>query len=99
MRSNMTVFAIAQARVIDRAQLNNYVAAASPTLQAHGARVIAFDESPEVIEGATDKPRTVIVEFESAEAFHKWYESPEYQAAKTLREGASVGDFILVTGL
>ena len=95
----MTVYAVAQARVTDPAQLDSYVAAASPTLHAHDARVIAFDEAVTVIEGETDRPRVVILEFDDAAAFHAWYDSPEYQAAKKLREDASVGTFLLVEGL
>ena len=95
----MTVYAIAQARVSDPAQLDRYVAAASPTLHAHDAKVIAFDEAAVIIEGDTDRPRVVILEFDTAEAFHAWYDSPGYQAAKKLRENASVGTFLLVEGL
>jgi uncharacterized protein (DUF1330 family) len=45
-----------------------------------------------------DYPRTVILEFESEEHFYRWYDSPEYRAARRHREDASVGRFILVRG-
>jgi uncharacterized protein (DUF1330 family) len=95
----MTVYAIAQASVDDQDTLDEYVAAAMPILQAHEVKILSFDESPTMIEGSVEHPRTVILEFESEQAFHRWYESPEYQVARRLRENASRGSFILVKGL
>jgi uncharacterized protein (DUF1330 family) len=95
----MSVYAIAQASVDDQETLDEYVAAAMPILQAHRVKILAFDETPTMIEGSVEHPRTVILEFESERSFHDWYGSPEYQAARKLRENASRGTFILVTGL
>jgi uncharacterized protein (DUF1330 family) len=79
--------------------LDEYVAKALPTLQAHGGRVVAYDEAPEVIEGTLGLPRTVILEFPSREAFRGWYDSPEYQAALPLRLESAPGTLIVVQGL
>jgi uncharacterized protein (DUF1330 family) len=95
----MSVFAIAQSRIKDQAALDAYVALAVPTLHEHGVEVLVFDEAPKVVEGTIDRPRTVILKFDSEEAFYRWYDSPEYQAAKQLREGAADGTFILTNGL
>ncbi len=95
----MTVYAIAQGRINDRDAFDDYVAHATPTLEAHSVKVLALDESPTMIEGEAEFPRTVILEFENADAFHRWYNSPEYQAAREHRLAASVGTFILVNGI
>lgn len=95
----MTVYAITQASVDDQETLDEYVAAAMPILQAHQVKILSFDESPAIIEGSVEHPRTVILEFDSEQAFYSWYESPEYQAARRLRENASRGTFILVKGI
>lgn len=95
----MTVYAIAQGKIENRDKFNQYVAAASPTLVAHNAKLLALDEAPEVVEGQVDYPRTVILEFESESAFHNWYHSPEYTAARELRLDSALGTFILVKGL
>ena len=50
------------------------------------------------MEGEIEYPRTVIVQFDSAAAFYRWYDSPEYREARKLREHAAVGTFILVRG-
>jgi uncharacterized protein (DUF1330 family) len=95
----MSVYAIAQGRIDDRKAFERYVELATPTLQTHNARILAVDEAPTSIEGTIDYPRTVILEFDSADAFHAWYDSPEYVAARQHRIAASAGRFILVTGL
>jgi uncharacterized protein (DUF1330 family) len=92
----MSCYAIAQSRVTDPEQLDRYVAAAMPTLIAHGITVLAFDEAPVMLEGNNEHPRTVILKFNSEQAFHDWYDSPEYCAARELRKDAAIGTFILV---
>jgi uncharacterized protein (DUF1330 family) len=95
----MTVYAIAQGKIEDQARFDQYVTEAIPTLTAHNAKVLALDESPEVIEGSIQFPRTVIIEFESESAFHRWYDSPEYTAARQHRLAAAQGTFTLVKAL
>jgi len=95
----MAVYVIAQGTIENRAMLDEYVGKALPTIQAHGGRVLAFDETPEVVEGEIDHPRTVILEFESREAFRSWYDSPEYQAALPLRLQSTSGRLFLARGI
>jgi len=95
----VSVYAIAQGRIDNRDTFNEYVALAVPTLEAHDVRVLALDEAPVMIEGDIDFPRTVILEFENADAFHRWYDSAEYRAAREHRLTAGVGRFILVNGV
>ena len=95
----MPVYVIAQGRIENRAMLDEYVGKALPTIQAAGARVLAFDESPEVVEGDVATPRTVVLEFESKEAFRAWYDSPAYQEALPLRLESAPGTLIVVDGI
>ena len=94
----MTVYAIAQGRIDNREQFDAYLAAAGPTFAGHDVKILASDETPDVVEGEVPYPRTVIIQFNSAATFYRWYDSPEYQAARRLRETASAGTFILVQG-
>ena len=50
----MAVYVVAQGRITDRKVLDEYVDKAIPTLDAHGARIVAFDETPQVVEGTTE---------------------------------------------
>jgi uncharacterized protein (DUF1330 family) len=95
----MSVYVVAQGRIEDREKLNEYVAKALPTIASGGGRVIGFDESPEIIEGEMDHPRTVILEFPSHESFRAWYDSADYQAILPLRLESTPGSLIVVKGL
>ena len=95
----MPVYVVAQGRIDNRELLDAYVAQALPTISAHGGRVVAFDETPEVVEGTVEYPRTVIVEFQTREAFRAWYDSPEYQAILPQRFEAAPGTLIVAQGL
>jgi len=95
----MPVYVIAQGRIENRKMLDEYVGKALPTIQAAGGRVLAFDETPEIVEGDVDHPRTVVLEFESKDAFRAWYDSPEYQAALPLRLESTPGSLIVVNGI
>ena len=95
----MPVYAIAQGRVENREMLNEYVAKALPTIQSGGGRLLGFDESPEVVEGQVEHPRTVILQFPSREAVHAWYDSSDYQAILPLRLQSTPGTLIVVNGI
>ena len=95
----MSVYVIAQGKIEDREMLDRYVAKVIPTITAGGGRVIAFAEEAEAIEGDVVHPRTVILEFESKEAFRAWYDSADYQAILPLRLESTPGTLIVVNGL
>ncbi len=95
----MPVYVVAQGRIENREMLNEYVAKAIPTIQAAGGRVLGFDESPGVVEGEVEHPRTVILEFPSREAFRAWYDSDGYQAILPLRLESTPGTLIVVEGV
>jgi uncharacterized protein (DUF1330 family) len=95
----MSVYVIAQGRIEDREMLDQYVSKVIPTITAAGGRILGFDETPDVIEGSVDLPRTVILEFESKEAFSAWYDSDDYQEILPLRIESTPGTLIVVEGL
>lgn len=95
----MAVYVVAQGRIEDRDKLGRYVARALPTIQASGGRVLGFDETPEVVEGEVDLPRTVILEFDSHDDFRRWYDSAEYQEILPLRLESTPGTLIVVNGV
>jgi uncharacterized protein (DUF1330 family) len=52
-----------------------------------------------VLEGDWQPSRLVVLEFPDLEAAKRWYESPEYEDAKLLREGAASLRMVAVQGL
>src|SRR5262245_5934618 len=97
--ARLSVYVVAQGRIENREMLNRYVGKAIPTIQASGGRILGFDESPEIVEGEVEHPRTVILAFPSREAFRAWYNSDAYQAILPLRLKSTPGTLIVVSGL
>jgi uncharacterized protein (DUF1330 family) len=60
-----------------------------------GARYLVRAGRGEMTEGSL-RSRTVVLEFPSYEAALACYRSPEYQAAKALREGKAEADLVVI---
>jgi uncharacterized protein (DUF1330 family) len=74
-----------------------YQAANAEPFAQYGARFLVRGGTREVAEGEV-RGRTVVLEFPSYEAALACYRSPEYQAAKRLRDGKGTLDLIVVEG-
>lgn len=83
--------------VHDAARYQAYIAANAAPFAAHGARFLVRGGVFECVEGSS-RSRNVVIEFPSYEAALACYHSPEYQAAKALRDPVSEGDLIIVEG-
>jgi len=88
---------IAHVDVRDAAAYEAYKAANAAPFARFGARFLVRGGAHEVREGQA-KPRTVVIEFPSYEAARACYDSPEYQAAKALRDPVSTGDLVIAEG-
>jgi uncharacterized protein (DUF1330 family) len=64
----------------------------------HGGRFLVRGGEAEVLEGAWDTVRMVVMEFPDTDAARAWWTSEEYEAIKPLRRGASETNIILVEG-
>jgi uncharacterized protein (DUF1330 family) len=94
----MPVYVIAHGRTVNRALHDDYVAKALPTLPPYGGKVLAFSETPEIVEGSVKDPRFVLLEFPSREKFRAWYDSPEYQAILPMRLESAPGTLVVIEG-
>jgi uncharacterized protein (DUF1330 family) len=95
----VTVYAIAQLRIHDRAPYERYAAAFMPVLRQYGGRLVVADGAPEVAEGEWDGNRVVVLAFDDRDAFTTWAGSPEYQAIVTDRWAAAETTILLVRGV
>jgi uncharacterized protein (DUF1330 family) len=95
----MPAYLIVDADVIDPEQYEQYKAASPGAIAAGGGRFLVRGGELAVLEGDWSPTRVVVVEFENLEAAKAFYESPEYQAAIKLREGAARFNMIAVEGL
>jgi uncharacterized protein (DUF1330 family) len=85
--------------ITDEAGMAEYSRAAGPSIAESGARVLAFDQEPQVLEGEWHGDKTVLLEFDSVEAARAWYDSDSYAKAKPLRHAAAQSNGVIVTGL
>jgi uncharacterized protein (DUF1330 family) len=75
----------------------DYLAAARPAFDKFGARFVVRGGAFETMEGSA-RDRNVVVEFADRETASACYRSPEYQAARAIRQKYADADFIIVDG-
>jgi uncharacterized protein (DUF1330 family) len=86
---------IARVDVRDPETYKQYVETARPAFVRHQAKFLARGGRTEVLEGKA-RARNVIIEFPSMEEALACYNSPEYNAARAIRQTVSDGEFVLV---
>lgn len=91
-------YVLVDMQVTDPEQYRGYMALSGPAVEAAGGRYLARGGPTEVLEGERQPNRTVILEFDDAEAARAWYGSERYRQARAAREGAAIGSLILVEG-
>ncbi|KQT84000.1 DUF1330 domain-containing protein [Aurantimonas sp. Leaf443] len=89
---------IARVEVEDAETYKDYVSTAAPAFARFGAKFLARGGAVTELEGEA-LGRNVVIEFESAAAAKACYDSPEYQAAKAIRQRCARADMIVVEGV
>ena len=95
----MPAYLIVETDITDPEQYEQYKAASPGAVEAGGGRFVVRGGELAVLEGDWQPKRLVVVEFPDLEAAKRFYDSPEYQAAKALREGAAHLNMVAVEGL
>jgi uncharacterized protein (DUF1330 family) len=95
----MAAYVIADVDITDPVAYEDYKRQTPGTIAAYGGEFIVRGGAVEVLEGEWRPNRTVIIKFESIEKAREWYNSPEYQEPKALRQSASKGSLVLVEGV
>jgi uncharacterized protein (DUF1330 family)/uncharacterized protein YjiS (DUF1127 family) len=88
---------IVRVSVRDEARYPEYLAAAKPAFEKFGARFIVRGGAFEAMEGSA-RDRNVVVEFADRDTAAACYRSPEYAAAKSIRQQYADADFIIIDG-
>jgi uncharacterized protein (DUF1330 family) len=88
---------IVRVSVRDQDRYPEYLAAAQPAVAKYGAKFIVRGGTYETMEGNA-RERNVVVEFKDHTTALACYRSPEYQAAKSLRQRYAETDFIVIEG-
>jgi uncharacterized protein (DUF1330 family) len=88
---------IARVDVSDPEQYKAYIAANAVAFAKYGARFLVRSGEFEALEGSA-RNRNVVIEFPSYQAAQDCWNSPEYQHAKSFRDGAAIADLIVIEG-
>ena len=96
---SMPAYVIVETDVHDPEQYERYKAASPDAVHAGGGRFVVRGGELAVLEGDWNPSRLVVLEFPDLEAARRWYDSPEYDEAKRLREGAANLRMVAVQGL
>jgi uncharacterized protein (DUF1330 family) len=94
----MPAYLIVETDITDPAQYEQYKTAAAAAVAAAGGRYIARGGELAVVEGDWTPERLVVLEFADLDAVKRFYDSPDYQAAIRLREGAATMKMVAVEG-
>ncbi|ABI75410.1 conserved hypothetical protein [Hyphomonas neptunium ATCC 15444] len=95
----MTVYALAQLKIEDRAVYQRYVDRFLPVLAAYGGCLLAADETPEQIEGVWPFDKVILIAFPDRDSFRRWANSEDYKAIAQDRLTSASGPVLLVQGL
>ena len=95
----MSAYLIANVRVTDAVQYEQYKKLSTLAMQAHGAELCVRGGAATVLEGDWSPDRIVILKFPSVEKARAFYESAEYVRAREAREGAAIMRMVVVEGL
>ena len=95
----MSAYVIVETDIYYPEQYEQYKAASPAAVAGGGGRFVVRGGELAVLEGDWQPTRLVLLEFEDLDTVKRWYESPEYQAAKKLREGAANLRMVAVQGV
>ncbi len=94
----MPAYLISRIRVTDEAAFTQYRNASIPVAARFGAKYLARSDDIQVLNGADDGRRMVIIEFPDMPRLRAFWDSPEYQAAREFRLDAAEIDIIAIPG-
>ena len=95
----MSAYIIANVRVTNAAQYEEYKTFSTLAMQAHGAEVLVRGGAIRVLEGDWHPDRLVLLKFDSVDKARAFYDSPEYGKARQARMGAAIMSMVVVAGV
>ncbi len=99
VEGSMSAYVIVEVEVTDQLQYDAYRRLSGPSVAAYGGRFVVRGGAIDSLEGDWRPERIVVIEFENVAAARRWYDSPEYRAARNVRAGAANFRMIVVAGV
>lgn len=94
----MTVYAVGQITITDRASYDLYQARFMEVFNQFAGTLLAVDDAPQAIEGTWPHTRFVLISFPDEGAFRAWFNSPAYQDIVRHRWAGSTAVLLLAKG-
>jgi uncharacterized protein (DUF1330 family) len=95
----MPAYVLVDCEVTDPARYETYKKLAPPAIAKFGGRYLVRGGALSILEGDWQPNRIVVLEFPDMDAARRFYDSPEYRAARAERAGAARMNMLLVEGL
>jgi uncharacterized protein (DUF1330 family) len=95
----MAAYIIALVDIRDKAAFERYRVQVPTVIEKYGGKYLIRGGAREALEGAFPDRRIVVLEFDSAVAAKRFWDSPEYKPLRGLRERAAGSDVVLVEGV
>lgn len=95
----MAAYALIEIEVTDPENYARYRAMAPAIVAAFGGTYLMRGGATETVEGTWQPERLVILEFPSMERLQAFYNAPEYQEAKALRQRSTKSTMVFCEGL
>ena len=95
----MAAYVLANVKITNAAQYDDYRRLSSLAMKEHGAEVLVRGGKTTVLEGDWTPERVALLKFPTPEAAQTFYDSPEYGAAREAREGIAVMRMVLIEGV
>jgi len=95
----MPAYLIADIEVTDPVGYDEYRKRVPAVIAAHGGRYLARGGTSEVLEGTWRPKRSAIIEFPNLASMKAFWESPEYQPLRELRERSAKSNVVVIEGL
>jgi uncharacterized protein (DUF1330 family) len=95
----MAAYVIVDVNITDSDKYDEYRKLSGPSVAQYGGKFLVRGGAHETLEGDWQPGHVVILEFADADAARRWWNSPEYEAAKVVRRAASTARFVLVDGV
>jgi uncharacterized protein (DUF1330 family) len=95
----MAAYLIVRLAVFEPSRLGAYLEATPSVVAKYRGTFIARGGTTVTLEGPEETRRIVIVEFPTLDDAQAFYHSPEYAAARKLREDFTSAEFIAVDGV
>jgi uncharacterized protein (DUF1330 family) len=92
-------FVLANVTIHDPVRYEDYKRMVPATLVPFGGRFVVRGGHTEILEGAWQPSRLVLLEFPSVERARAWWNSAEYAEARALRQATSDGTLIILEGV